>query len=154
MLDHRWICLVKGTYLLQLDDGSLSIERHQSLPQDKAKTCVCCLSNRLHVGYRLFLLISIQKLFYKFKRFHRLSRTLYKEVYSQVMDIWIECQGTSPAAGKGDSHIHSGGAFHRKHNVSFWLSQLPILLPFSPPPPLTTPFRPHLQLLCMMPVPF
>ena len=36
MLDNRWICLIKGTYLLELDDGGLSIERHQELPQDKA----------------------------------------------------------------------------------------------------------------------
>ena len=36
MLDNRWICLVKGTYLLELDVGGLRIERHQSLPREKA----------------------------------------------------------------------------------------------------------------------
>ena len=45
MLDNRWICLLKGTFLLELDDTSQSVERHQDLPQDKAAfaqpTSVC-----------------------------------------------------------------------------------------------------------------
>ena len=43
MLDSRWICLLKGTYLLELDDSGQCVERHQALPKDKA---VCSQERR------------------------------------------------------------------------------------------------------------